>query len=105
MYGAGHADGSCKILSRILRVLCGCRDHGTDASFHIRGAAAINPAVFNLGSKGVMAPLVTVNDIHSINVPVHQDCLSRTAAMDDAQNASVFVNVHLVKAIVNHGFL
>ena len=105
MHGAGYTDIACKILARVLCILGRGRNHGADASFHIRGAAAVNPAVINLGSKGVMAPLVTVNDIHSINVPVHQDCLSRTAAMDDAQNASVFVNVHLVKAIVNHGFL
>ena len=50
-----------------------------------------------------MGPLVTVNHIHRINMTVHQNSPAGTAAVDQAQDASIFINVHFIKTITSHG--
>ena len=104
MHRTGDADGAGKILAGVLGNIGGGGDHGGHAALHVRGAAAVHLSVYDLCAEGGVLPFVGVDDVHVVDMAVHENGLAGALAVDLAQNAAVAVDHDLIKAVGLHGF-
>src|SRR5690606_1789540 len=72
-------------------------DHGRQCPFHVCGAAAINATIVARGGVRFVLPFNTGRDTDCVDMGVEEQRRPRSAAVDGACEAAIFVNAHFVK--------
>ena len=105
MHHAGHVDLAGEVLAGGGGEVGGGAGHSGDSALHVRGAAAVDLVVHDLGGEGIVLPLAGVLYGHGVDMPVKQDLRAGTVALDAADDVAVLVDRDAVKAHLLHVLL